>query len=323
MELRHLQALVAVAEQGSFSAAADHLGTVQSNVSAHVARLERELSVTLVDRSAGRLTEEGELAVARAYRVISELEALATDVGALRADVTGTVRVGMIGTTARWLLPALLSDLALTHPKLKLVVTEAPTSGLEPLLAAGRLDLAVLTHPVPGRDLISEPLFEEDILLVTKTEIDPTGGRQSIDISDLAEIDLMLPAPGTAFRSEVDSATKPAGVRLRPAIEVDGVRLLASLTFDGYGPALLPSTAVPEFLRSSVRLVTIEGMASRHVGMATRSRGLPSAPARAVMSALRSRASDPDRLPEGLRPAHRVRQTASEGAPRVVGPPNG
>ena len=52
MELRHLQALVAVAEHGSFSSASDHLGTVQSNISAHVARLERELGSTLVDRAA-------------------------------------------------------------------------------------------------------------------------------------------------------------------------------------------------------------------------------------------------------------------------------
>lgn len=323
MELRHLQALVAVAEQGSFSAAADHLGTVQSNISSHVARLERELAVTLVDRSAGRLTEEGELALARSYRVLSELEALATDVGALRADVTGTVRVGMIGTTARWLLPALLSDLTKTHPKLKLLVTEAPTSGLEPQLAAGRLDLAVLTHPVPGRDLVSEPLFEEEILLVVKTDEDPTGGRSSISLHDLGEIPLLLPAPGTTFRAEIDAVTKPAGVKLQPSIEVDGVRLLASLAFDGHGPALLPSSAVPEFLRPSVRLITVDGMAKRQVGMATRSRGMPSAPSKAVMSALRGRSQDPNRLPAGLRPAPKIRQTASEGAPRVLGLMNG
>ena len=70
MELRHLQALVGVAETGSFSAAAETLGTVQSNISAHVARLERELGLTLVDRAAGRLTPEGEVVVARAYRVL-------------------------------------------------------------------------------------------------------------------------------------------------------------------------------------------------------------------------------------------------------------
>src|SRR5258708_39078279 len=68
MDLRQLAALVAVAETGTFSAAADVLHTVQSNVSTHVARLERELGVTLVDRAAGRLTEEGEAVVARARR---------------------------------------------------------------------------------------------------------------------------------------------------------------------------------------------------------------------------------------------------------------
>jgi DNA-binding transcriptional LysR family regulator len=323
MELRHLEVLVAVAEHGSFSAAADHLGTVQSNVSAHMARLEKELAATLVDRSAGRLTEEGELALARAYRVLSELEALSTDVGALRAEIGGTVRVGMIGTTARWLAPALLADLSSSHPRLRLVVTEGPSSGLEPQLAAGRLDLAVVTHPVPGRDLVSEPLFEEQIVLVTKCDSDATGGRESISIADLSEIGLLLPAPGTAFRAEIDAVTRPNGVRLRPLIELDGVRLLASLVFDGHGPALLPSSAVPAFLRDQVRLVKVEGMAQRHVGLATRGRGMPAAPARVVISALRELASHPGRLPEGLRPATEGDRSMTDGAPRLVGAPNG
>jgi DNA-binding transcriptional LysR family regulator len=323
MELRHLQVLVAVAEHGSFSAAANHLGTVQSNVSAHIARIENELSATLVDRSAGRLTPEGELALARAYRVLSELEALSTDVGALGAEISGTVRVGMIGTTARWLVPALLADLSSSHPRLRLVVTEGSSSGLEPQLATGRFDLAVLTLPVPGRDLVSEPLFEEEIVLTTMPECDPTHGRTVIGLRDLGTIELMLPATGTAFRTEIDSATKPAGVRLRPTIEVDGVRLLASLVFDGHGPALLPATAVPEFLRSRVRMITVDGMARRQVGLATRSRGLPSAPARAVMAALRQQASAEGRLPEGLRPASEDGRAAAEGSPRALGFPNG
>ncbi len=65
MDLRQLNALVAVADNGGFSAAADALHTVQSNVSAHIARLERELGATLIDRSAGRLTQEGETVLAR------------------------------------------------------------------------------------------------------------------------------------------------------------------------------------------------------------------------------------------------------------------
>ena len=59
MEVRHLSSLIAIADHGSFSAAARALGTVQSNVSAHIARLEKELGASLVDRASGQLTEEG------------------------------------------------------------------------------------------------------------------------------------------------------------------------------------------------------------------------------------------------------------------------
>jgi LysR family hydrogen peroxide-inducible transcriptional activator len=323
MEIRHLQALVAVAEHGSFSSAADHLGTVQSNISAHVARLERELGSTLVDRSAGRLTADGEVVVARAYRVMGELDALVADVGALREAVAGNARVGMIGTIARWLVPMLLAELAASHPRLHLVVADGTTLGLEPQLAAGRFDMAVLTFPVPGRDLVSELLFEEDIVLVVPVDDDPLSGVERIDITDLERFELLLPAPGTPFRGEIDAAVKPAGVRLRPRVELDGVRLLASLTFEGYGPAVLPATAVPPHLRARFRLVAVDGLLPRRVGIAQRSRGLPSAPARAVLDTLHGLMTTHDRLPPGVHPVTADQRARVEGSIRAVGMPNG
>src|SRR5688572_12676455 len=144
MDLRQLTALLAVAEHGSFSAAARAIHTVQSNVSTHVARLERELGVQLVDRSSGGLTEEGEAAVARARRIRGELEALYSDVAALRAEVTGHVRIGMIGSTARWLAPSLLAGMQARHPGVELVIVDATTTSLLPQLSEGTLDLAVV-----------------------------------------------------------------------------------------------------------------------------------------------------------------------------------
>jgi LysR family hydrogen peroxide-inducible transcriptional activator len=117
MDLRQLTALVAVAETGSFSAAARALHTVQSNVSAHVARLEKELGVTLVHRTGGGLTDEGEAVVSRARHIQAELEALNADVAALRDEVSGTVRLGCIGTSARWLIPLVLEEVTRRHPK--------------------------------------------------------------------------------------------------------------------------------------------------------------------------------------------------------------
>jgi DNA-binding transcriptional LysR family regulator len=300
MELRHLQALTAISDHGTFSAAADHLGTVQSNISAHVARLEKELGAQLIDRADGRLTEEGTVVVARARRILTELDALLSDVAACKDEVTGTVRVGMIGTTARWLVPRLMDAVAQRHPKLRLVIVEGTTTGLEPQLANGQLDLAVLHLPVTGRDLVTRLLFEEDLMLVVPEGHELAGGARPLGLDDLADLELLLPLPGTSYRDELDALTRPLGITLLPAAEIDGLRLIASLTFEGYGPSILPATAIPAILADRFRPVPITGLPRRKVGVAQRSRGLPSAPTRALIELLHTTVAQPDGQPQGL-----------------------
>ena len=101
MDLRQLHALLAVAEHHSFSAAARALHTVQSNISTHVARLEREVGAVLIDRERSELTTEGAVVASRARRMIAELRAIEDDLVALRDELSGSVRAGVIGTTAR------------------------------------------------------------------------------------------------------------------------------------------------------------------------------------------------------------------------------
>ena len=302
MELRHLHALVAITDHGTFSAAADHLGTVQSNVSAHVARLERELGAPLIDRATGRLTEEGEVVVARGRRILAELDAMVADVAACRDEVTGTVRVGMIGTTARWLVPELLAVVGRRHPNLRLVVVEGTTTGLEPQLASGQLDLAVLNLPLPSRDLVATQLFTEDLVLVVPVDHPLTARPLPLPLTILGELPLLVPLPGTAFRDELDAAILPAGIVLSPTAEIDGLRLIASLTFEGYGPAVLPATAIPASMRDRFRALAVEGLPPRRVGVAQRSRGLPSAPTRALIELLQSVVREAGDLPHGLHP---------------------
>lgn len=300
MELKHLQALLGIADTGSFSAAAASIGTVQSNVSAHVARLERELDVQLVDRASGRLTEEGEVVIERARRVMNELEAMVADVTALREEVVGTVRLGMIGTTGRWLVPQLFDLLRVRHPHIHLNIAEGSSVQLEQQLASGQLDLAVVTFPLSGDEIMAAQLFDEDLVVVL-----PSGhplAAAPVDLEQLSELELLLPAPGTALRAEIDSATVPARIGLRPAMELDGVRLIASLAFDGYGPAILPATAVPGHLRGRFSVLPVAGLPRRRVGVAQRRRGLPSAPARAVIDVLGVVVNDALSMPEGIHP---------------------
>src|SRR5690349_8034333 len=204
MDLRQLSALTAVADHSSFSAAARALHTVQSNVSAHIANLERELGTPLVDRATGQLTEAGELVVVRSRRVQAELEALSADVASSLGEISGQVRLGVIGTTGRWLVPMLLSELAASHPKVRLVVVDATTTSLIPQLAAGSLDLAVVNLPAENPDVDTEILFEEEHVLLL-TESHPLSGRTSIALADLDGVPLLLEPPGTGFRDDLDA----------------------------------------------------------------------------------------------------------------------
>jgi DNA-binding transcriptional LysR family regulator len=302
MDLRQLAALVAVAETGTFSAAADALHTVQSNVSTHVARLERELGVTLVDRAAGRLTDEGELVVARARRVHAELEALAADVASLRDDVAGTTRLGVIGTTARWLVPALLTEMEARHPRVRVSVLEGNTTSLVPQLAGGQVDLAVVNFPANDPDVLVELLFEEDLIVVTPLD-HPLADAEELTVTDLAAHALIVPPPGSSIRVDLDRAAAAAGVTLRPKAELDGLRLIASMAFEGYGAAVLPSTAVPRWLTGDFRRIPLQGVARRQVGLGRRRRGLPSAPTRAVIDVIRDVVADVAGEKPGLHPS--------------------
>jgi LysR family hydrogen peroxide-inducible transcriptional activator len=281
MDLRQLAAIVAVADHRSFSAAARSLHTVQSNISTHVARLERELGVTLVDRSSGRLTEEGAAVVERARRVQRELEALVADVAAVNSEITGTARIGVIGTTARWLVPRLLETMAERYPRVQVVVVDATTTSLLPQLEASQLDLAVLALPVPDADFEAEPLFCEDLIVVAPDD-HPLAGKERITLQELAGYDLLLEPPGTAFRDDIEQQASTAGVTLHTKAEVDGMRLLATLAFEGFGAAVLPASASPRWSGISAKVVAVDGLEGRRVGLVRRRRGLPSAPARAL-----------------------------------------
>lgn len=286
MDLRQLNALLAVADHGSFSAAARALHTVQSNVSTHVARLERELGSTLIDRSTGTLTAEGEVVVARARRIQAELDALGADVASLHDEVSGGVRIGVIGTTARWLVPRLLEAMASRHPKVHVIVVDATTSSLLPRLENGALDLAVVNLPINEPEVEIEALFDEDHMLVVPAA-HPLAARRDLTLQDLAGVPLLLEPQGTGFRDHLDRQAAAVGITLTPHAEIDGMRLLASLAFQGFGVALIPASAAPGWVGGDWTRVPVAGLERRSVALARRRRGLPSAPARALRDVVR------------------------------------
>lgn len=300
MDLRQLTALAAVAEAGSFSAAARRLHTVQSNVSTHVARLERELGAVLVDRTTGAMTAEGDVVVDRARRIQHEIESLRADVASMLHEVSGTVRLGCIGTVSRWLVPRLLDRMDESHPNVHVVVVDATTTSLVPQLIGESLDLAVVNVPLSQPALATEPLFDEDRIVLAPND-HPLAAHDRVQLADLAEYELLLEPRGTAFRDELDDEAARIGVEMRVRAEIDGIRLLTSLAFEGFGAAMVPATAAPSWIEIACRRVGVDGLTPRSVGLATPRRGRLSAPAREVRTAIRELVAASDQ--EGVHPA--------------------
>jgi molybdate transport repressor ModE-like protein len=286
MDLRQLTTLVAIADHGSFSAAARALYTVQSNVSGHIARLERELGVTLVDRQRGGLTDEGVAVVERARRVIHELDDIVADMASRGDEVRGETRLGVIGTTARWLLPQLLTQVAKQHPGVHITVHEGNTTNLMPRLLGGQIDAAIVHLPVDDPEVTVDPLFAEDLLLLAHNR-HPLAQHEIIHLADLGHEPLLLPPLGTALRRIIDRAASGVGAELIAQSEIDGVRLLASLAFEGYGAAIVPATAIPRWLKGDFRRITVPELPRRVVGWVQRRRPSPGAPTRALASVMR------------------------------------
>ncbi len=301
MDRKQLRTLVAVVEERSFSGAARTLGTVQSNVSAHVARLEQELGVELVDRATTGPTPEGALGVERARRIESEFEALEADLASMRDTVSGEVRLGAIGTTARWIVPPLMNHLDGEHPGVRVVVLDASTSSLVLALTSNQLDVALVNLPLEEPELEIEPLFDEDRLLIVP-EGHPLGELESVTLEQLAEHELLLEARGTAFRDVLDRQLAERGINLRARAEFDGMRLLTSLAFGGFGAGIVPATAVPDNLSGPWRAIPVDGLPSRRVGLATRRRALLTAAQRVAIGAIRTIVSEASANPVNIRP---------------------
>ena len=285
MDIKHLASLVAIADHGSFSAAAKSLYTVQSNVSAHIARLERELGSTLVDRNSGALTDEGEIVLERARRILREIEDIPADLTALDDQITGSTRLGVLSTTARWVMPPVLSAMASRYPDVHVTVHEGSSTTLVPRVLEGQLDAAIVHFPLSEPDLSVEPLFAEDLVLLVHTK-HRLSGRNSISIEELGDHELLLPPAGTAFRRVLDRVAASKDITLQAQAEIDGVRLLASLAFEGFGASIVPASAIPQWLEGPFSRINIVERPQRMVGWVQRKRPTANTATRAIFSVL-------------------------------------
>lgn len=267
MELRHLETLIAIDDEGTFTAAATELRTVQSNVSEQVRQLETELGITLLARGRGGATptESGRVVLARARRIRREIELMHEELAALRGLRVGNATFGVVGTASRWLVPQLVERLRDDAPGVRLLVHEGASERLLAELVGGDVALAVVTAPVQDARIVFEHLADEPMVALAPAHVE-LGDR--VSVTDLATHRLVLPPEVNPLRAEIDAAAARRGVQLDVPVEVEGIRLIADLVASGAGIAILPETAVPPVL-DGLRVVEIADLPPRQLGLAT------------------------------------------------------
>lgn len=258
MNFRDLEYLVAVADHRHFGRAAAACGVSQPTLSAQLKKLERELGVTLIERtSSGHIvTEAGERIVAHARAILREASALRAVAAQASAPRTGKLSLGIFPTLAPYLLPHVLPGLTASLPGLELGIVEDRSSVLLGKLVRGDLDAAVLALPVEGGDLVVAPLFEEEFLLATPAghPLDTTAA--ALTASDLDGQELLLLEDGHCMRDQTLGVCASTGAREQSGYQVATVETLRHLVASGRGLTLLPALAVapPVFHPPSVTL---------------------------------------------------------------------
>jgi LysR family hydrogen peroxide-inducible transcriptional activator len=242
--LQQLAYLVALADEGHFGRAAAASHVTQPALSTQVRELERRLGTPLVERLPRtiRFTPAGEAVVARARRVLHDVEEMMEEAAAGEGELVGPVVVGVIPTVAPYVLGALVPTLVNRFPAAEVRLEELRTEPLLAHLRDGRVDLALLALPVNGDDLRVAELATDPFLLAVPVDHALARGRGPVSVDVLAEQRVLLLEDGHCLRDQALAVCELAGTH--PA-DARGTSLptLVQMVAAGGGVTLLPASA--------------------------------------------------------------------------------
>ncbi|MDE8349698.1 MAG: hydrogen peroxide-inducible genes activator [Acidocella sp.] len=241
---QQLRYLVALAETGHFGRAASACTVSQSTLSAGILVLERQLNAQILDRSAKHVafTMLGHELVAKARQALVALRAMAEAADAVRAPMSGPVRLGMIPTIGPFLLPRLMPSLRAHYPALKLFLREDQTERLLGQLETGQLDVLLLATPCACAGVQTLRIKRDEFLLALAHD-HPLVAREQISISALTAERLLLLEDGHCLRDQVLSVCGPNPAR-SGEFAATSLHTLIQMVAGGLGVTLVPRLAV-------------------------------------------------------------------------------
>jgi DNA-binding transcriptional LysR family regulator len=272
VELRHLAALQALAEQGSFGRAAAALGYTQSAVSQQIAALERAVGVRLVERPGGprpvALTEAGRLLLRHAESIMARLQAAQADLAALSDGASGTLRVGTFQSVGARVLPTVVSRFTAEWPSVEIQLREsAHDEELAQLVERGELDLAFAQLPLEGEALEFAELLRDPYVLVVRRGSPLAERDRPPTLREIAELRLIGYRDCRATQM-IESQLRTSGREPSFVFRSDDNGTLQGMVAAGVGVAIMPRLAIDDSDPSVTAIELTGRLQPRRVGIA-------------------------------------------------------
>lgn len=272
MNIRDLQYLVAVYDQGNFSKAADYCFVSQPTLSGQLKKLEEELGKALIERSTRQVlfTPLGEEVVRHAREVLLSVEQIRSSVQSHGDAMAGDFHIGLIPTVGPFLLPLIMPELARVFPKVNLFLYELRTDELLQKLQKGEIDAAILAKLEWVQPYNQIELYDEPMQLALSKDDPLMKGQTEISLSHLDNRRVLMLEDGHCLREQALGVCFSAGAREDNRFRATSMDTLLHMVATGTGLTLIPQLATLSRVQGIRYLKFTDPAPSREIVMLTR-----------------------------------------------------
>ena len=271
MNTKHFKYVLILAQEGSFSKAAEVLNISQPSLSQFVKKLEKETGMELFDRTNGevRLTDAGRVYIETGRKIADAEHQMEVSFSDLRSRKSGSLIIGAAPYRAAGMLPEITRRFQELHPGMHLIIREGTTTELTEGMEHGEYDLAVTLMPVDQRIYKYEKIMEEELVLAVPSSYNPLPAKElpnrkypAVNAKVLDGQTMVMLTDHQFMQKQLNNLCKDYQLNIRPAAIVKSLEAQIEMVKAGVGTALMPS-GIERFCRGEVTFYSFVQMLPR------------------------------------------------------------
>lgn len=264
-DLSVLELVVGVDDYGSLSAASRRAGIAQPNASRSIRSMERQLGMTLMQRSptGSVLTPQGTVVAHWARRILAEAQQMIEAADALRAERGTALTVAASMTVAEHLVPGWLGEFGRLHPEVRMHLLVHNSAQVFEDVISGACDVGFVESPTVPRNLNSLTVARDELVVVVHPNHPWARRRKPISIAELASTSILVREPGSGTRITLDVALIEHP-RAAPLLELGSAAAIRTSVLAGVGPAVMSTLAVADQVKTGeIRIIPVQDLVLR------------------------------------------------------------